>query len=85
MRVNPLPLRHPEDRSLLELWDAGRITVTSGAGVLAAYLAESVTGAMIVLARGFLQCMEQQHMQQQRARRWKPAWFTPLEGRRTPP
>ena len=60
----------------LEPWDAGRVTVTSGVGVLAAYLAESVTGAMIVLSRGLLQYIEQQ-----RARSWKPAWFTPLEGR----
>ena len=60
----------------LEPWDAGRITVTHGAGVLAAYLAESVTGAMVVLARGFLSYVEQQ-----RERCWKPAWFTPLEGR----
>ena len=60
----------------LEPWDAGRVTVTNGAGVLATYLAESVTGAMIVLARGFLSYVEQQ-----RERCWKPAWFTPLEGR----
>ena len=60
----------------LEPWDAGRVTVTHGAGVLAAYLAESVTGAMVVLSRGFLSYIEQQ-----RARCWKPAWFTPLEGR----
>ena len=60
----------------LEPWDAGRVTVTHGAGVLARYLAESVTGAMVVLSRGFLTYMEQQ-----RERCWKPAWFTPLEGR----
>ena len=60
----------------LEPWDAGRVTVTHGAGVLARYLAESVTGAMIVLSRGFLSYLEQQ-----RGRIWMPAWFTPLEGR----
>ena len=60
----------------LEPWDAGRVTVTHGAGVLAPYLAESVTGAMVVLSRGFLGYLEQQ-----RQRLWKPAWFTPLEGR----
>ena len=60
----------------LEPWDTGRITVTHGAGVLAPYLAESVTGAMVALSRGFLGYLEQQ-----RQRLWKPAWFTPLEGR----
>lgn len=58
-------------------WDAERITVTNGAGVLAPYLAETVTGAMFVLNRGFLGYVEQQ-----RAHRWKPVPFTPL-GERT--
>ena len=57
-------------------WDAGRITVTNGAGVLAPYLAETVTGAMLALGGGLLN-----YATQQRARRWKPAPFTPLRGR----
>ena len=57
-------------------WDAGRITVTNGAGVLAPYLAESVTGAMLALGCGFLRYVEQQ-----RARRWNPVAFTPLRDR----
>ena len=57
-------------------WDADRITVTNGAGVLAPYLAETVTGAMLALGCGLLN-----YATQQRARRWKPAPFTPLRGR----
>ena len=57
-------------------WDAGRTTVTNGAGVLAPYLAETVTGALFMLSRGFLDYVEQQ-----RARRWKPVPFTPLRER----
>ena len=57
-------------------WDAARVTVTNGAGVLAPYLAESVTGAMLALGCGFLSYVEQQ-----RARQWKPVAFTPLRGR----
>ena len=60
----------------LALWDAGRITVTNGAGVLAPYLAESVTGAMLALGCGFLN-----YIAQQRARQWNPVAFTPLRGR----
>ena len=57
-------------------WDTARITVTNGAGVLAPYLAESVTGAMLALGCGFLRYVEQQ-----RARRWHPIPFTPLRDR----
>ena len=57
-------------------WDTERITVTNGAGVLAPYLAESVTGGMLALGCGFLNYVEQQ-----RARQWTPAAFTPLRGR----
>ena len=57
-------------------WDAARVTVTNGAGVLAPYLAETVTGAMLALGGGFLNYVEQQ-----RARRWKPVAFTPLRDR----
>ena len=57
-------------------WDTSRIIVTNGAGVLAPYLAESVTGAMLALGCGFLNYAEQQ-----RARQWRPVPFTPLRGR----
>ena len=57
-------------------WDAARVTVTNGAGVLAPYLAETVTGAMLALGCGFLNYVEQQ-----RARQWKPVAFTPLRDR----
>ena len=57
-------------------WDTERVTVTNGAGVLAPFLAESVTGGMLALACGFLNYVEQQ-----RARQWKPMPFTPLRGR----
>ena len=57
-------------------WDTARITVTNGAGVLAPYLAESVTGAMLALGGGFLRYVEQQ-----RARQWNPVAFTPVRDR----
>ena len=57
-------------------WDAGRVTVTNGAGVLAPFLAETVTGAMLALGCGILGYVEQQ-----RARIWKPVPFTPLRDR----
>ena len=57
-------------------WDARRVTVTNGAGVLAPYLAESVTGGMLALGCGFLNYVEQQ-----RARQWNPVAFTPLRDR----
>ena len=57
-------------------WDAARITVTNGAGVLAPFLAESVTGAMLAHGCGF-----PNYAEQQRERRWRPVSFTPLRGR----
>lgn len=57
-------------------WDAARLAVTNGAGVLAPYLAETVTGAMLALGCGFLR-----YVAQQRARHWNPVAFTPLRGR----
>ncbi len=80
----PIP-RHPSVRWIqvggsgfdhLAPWDRDRITVTNGAGVLAPYLAESVTGAMLALACGF-----PNYAAQQRKRRWRPVPFTPLRGR----
>ena len=57
-------------------WDTERVTVTNGAGVLAPYLAESVTGGMLALGCGILN-----YVQQQRARQWNPVAFTPLRDR----
>ena len=57
-------------------WDAERLAVTNGAGVLAPYLAETVTGAMLALGGGF-----PNYAEQQRERRWRPVSFTPLRGR----
>ena len=57
-------------------WDTERVAVTNGAGVLAPYLAESVTGGMLALGCGFLN-----HVEQQRARQWNPVAFTPLRDR----
>ena len=57
-------------------WDGGQVTVTNGTGVLAPFLAETVTGAMIALGCGFLG-----YHAQQRARQWKPVPFTPLRDR----
>ena len=57
-------------------WDAARVTVTNGVGVLAPYLAESVTGALVALGRGLLRYAEHQ-----RARCWQPVSFPPIAGR----
>ena len=64
----PIPA-HPSGRWIqvggsgfdhLAPWDTVRITVTNGAGVLAPYLAETVTGAMLALGCGFPTYAEQQ-------------------------
>ena len=57
-------------------WDTGRVTVTNGAGVLAPYLAETVTAAMLAFGCGF-----PKYAEQQRERRWNPVAFTPLRDR----
>ena len=57
-------------------WDTARVQVTHGAGVLAPYLAETVTGAMLALGCGF-----PNYAEQQRERRWRPVPFIPLRGR----
>ena len=80
----PIP-RHPSVRWIqvggsgfdhLVPWDPERIRVTNGAGVLAPYLAETITGAMLALACGF-----PNYAGQQRERRWRAVPFTPLRGR----
>lgn len=50
-------------------------TLTNGAGVLAAYLAETLLGALIALNRGFARAVRDQA-----ARRWSPWSFPALEG-----
>jgi phosphoglycerate dehydrogenase-like enzyme len=54
-------------------WDTGRLTVTNCAGVLARYLAETVTGAMLMLNGHFLK-----YLAQQRQARWVQGSFRPL-------
>jgi phosphoglycerate dehydrogenase-like enzyme len=56
-------------------WDGARLTVTNCAGVLARFLAETVTGAMLMLNGGFLRYLEQQ-----RRAEWRQHAFTPLAG-----
>lgn len=56
-------------------WDRERLTVTNCAGVLARFLAETVTGAMLLLNGGFLRYLEQQ-----RRGEWRPHEFRPLVG-----
>lgn len=59
----------------LQPWDDARLTVTNCAGVLAAYLAETVTGAILTLNGHFLR-----YADQQRDRLWRRFPFNPLSG-----
>ncbi len=56
-------------------WDGARLTVTHCAGVLAPFLAETVSGAMLMLNGGFLRYLEQQ-----RRAEWRQHFFRPLAG-----
>jgi phosphoglycerate dehydrogenase-like enzyme len=56
-------------------WDAGRLTVTNCAGVLAPFLAETVIGALLALNSGLIRYHEQQ-----RERVWRQHPFRPLTG-----
>ena len=56
-------------------WDPNRITVTNGAGVLSRFLAETVTGAMLMLNGHFLRYVHYQSTHQ-----WRPMRFKSLEG-----
>jgi len=56
-------------------WDAGRITLTNCAGVLAPFLAETVIGALLALNCGLIR-----YHAQQRERVWQPHAFRPLAG-----
>lgn len=57
-------------------WDTERLTVTNCAGVLARYLAETVTGGMIMLNFGF-----PDYLKKQAQGIWQPHGFTPLCGK----
>jgi len=59
----------------IQPWDGGRLTVTHCAGVLAPFLAETVTGAMLMLNGGVLRYLEQQ-----RRGEWRQHFFRPLAG-----
>ncbi len=56
-------------------WDASRITLTSCAGVLSRFLAETVTGALLMLNGNFLT-----YVKQQKERVWRQHGFQPLCG-----
>ncbi|MEM7407770.1 MAG: D-2-hydroxyacid dehydrogenase [Pseudomonadota bacterium] len=55
--------------------DNGAVTLTNAAGVLAAHLAETVTGAMLALNGHFLHYAAQAHR-----RVWQPRAFRPIAG-----
>ncbi len=57
-------------------WDTDRVTVTNCAGVLARYLAETVTGAMIALNNNTFQ-----YKQQQAQAKWHVNPWSPLVGK----
>jgi phosphoglycerate dehydrogenase-like enzyme len=54
-------------------WDGGRLTVTNCAGVLSRFLAETVTGAMLMLNGGF-----PRYLRQQAEALWAPHPFRPI-------
>lgn len=54
-------------------WDAERVTLTNSAGVLARYLAETVTGAMLMLNSNL-----HRYLHQQRVREWRQHGFQPM-------
>lgn len=56
-------------------WDPARVAVANCAGVLAPYLAETVTGAMLALNGNFPRYLAQQH-----ERKWEQLAFRPLVG-----
>ena len=55
-------------------WNPGEITVTNGAGVSARYMAETVTGAILMLNFGF-----PKYREDQRRRKWAPKEWTSLD------
>lgn len=57
-------------------WDAGRVTVTNSAGVLAPFLAEMAMAALLSLAVGL-----PRYARQQRDRAWLPHRFRAVAGR----
>ncbi len=54
-------------------WDAERLTLTNSIGVLSRFLAETVTGAMLMLNGQFLS-----YVSQQKRAQWQPRSFTPI-------
>ena len=56
-------------------WNPDEVTVSNCAGVLAPFLAETVTGAILALNGNFLR-----YGAQQREKRWQPLAFRPLAG-----
>ena len=58
----------------LSHWDTGKLTVTNGSGVSAKYMAETVTGAILMLNFGF-----PKYIEDQRQRKWDPQEWTSLD------
>lgn len=54
-------------------WDAERLTLTNSIGVLSRFLAETVTGAMLMLNGQFLS-----YLSQQKRAQWQPQSFIPI-------
>ena len=59
----------------IQPWDANRVTVSNGHGVLAPFLAETVLGAIMMLNGNFIT-----YAQQQRNKVWQRQFFKPLAG-----
>jgi len=55
-------------------WNPKLVTVTNGAGVSARYMAETVTGAILMLNFGF-----PKYREDQRRRKWEPKEWTSLD------
>ena len=56
-------------------WDPNQVTLTNGAGVLSRFLAETITGAILMLNGNFLR-----YRSQQQNREWNPITFRSVEG-----
>ncbi len=56
----------------LPRWDTNKVTVTNGSGVLADFMAEYVTAALLMANIGFPQYLRQQQQHQWKVRDWIP-------------
>jgi len=60
----------------LPRWDPDKLIVTNGAGVSARFMAETVTGAVLMLNFGF-----PKYLNAQRQRKWNPVEWTSVDGK----